>query len=87
MIYAILSLISKIQISAFFVKILFVKKRINTRFKVNTDFKSNENGLRFSSLLPLLKIIINFKSLNSQVFYKSDNIIMWVFVTKLHLGR
>lgn len=87
MIYAILSLINKIQISAFFVKILFVKKRINTRFKVNTDFKSNENGLRFSSLLPLLKIIINFKSLNSQVFYKSDNIIMWVFVTKLHLGR
>lgn len=87
MIYAILSLISKIQISAFFVKILFVKKRINTRFKVNTDFKSDENGLRFSSLLPLLKIIINFKSLNSQVFYKSDNIIMWVFVTKLHLGR
>lgn len=87
MIYAILSLISKIQISAFFVKILFVKKRINTRFKVNTDFKSDENGLRFSSLLPLLKIIINFKSLNSQVFYKSENIIMWVFVTKLHLGR
>lgn len=87
MIYAILSLISKIQISAFFVKILFVKKRINTRFKVNTDFKSDENGLRFSSLLPLLKIIINFKSLNSQVFYKSDNIIMWVFVTKLHLVR
>lgn len=87
MIYAILLLISKIQISAFFVKILFVKKRINTRFKVNTDFKSDENGLRFSSLLPLLKIIINFKSLNSQVFYKSDNIIMWVFVTKLHLVR